>query len=71
MTKTEVIAKIAAVIAEGFAKVNERNQKSMERDGCSQEAIDFVRKQNDAPAIQHVVLVVLGRNLVGGPETSW
>ena len=73
MTKAEMLDKIEAEIMKGFALLNERNWQRMERDGCSQEEIDLVKRKNDAlvwPAIQHVALAVLGVNLAEGPQSD-
>lgn len=69
-TKVEIIARIETEIGGHFARMNERNEATMEREGCSQEEIDFVREHNEA-LLQPTVLQALhtlGINLAYGPE---
>ncbi len=70
MTKAEVIAKIETEITQAFAQANERNEKLMIQNGCSQAEIDFVRNWNETllrPSILRAVQM-LGMNLLAGPE---
>lgn len=69
-TKAMIIARIEASTKKQFAEINERNEKAMVRDGCSQEAIDWVREQNDAMLWPTILqsLQTLGINLAYAPE---